>query len=106
METDKMRFGRTFRSTPELRRAVSRGDWGRAEEALGALRQEVEALWSAASTNDERRALREETFQILEWARRTAFTDRAHARDSLLRLERQDAYQGRTMPRDAVQLDG
>jgi hypothetical protein len=82
------------RTSDRLHAAIQSGAWSTAQDLLTAFRQEVEASWRAAKTEQERQVIARETTGFLEWARAMTITSRAHAADSLNRLSRRHAYAG------------
>jgi hypothetical protein len=82
------------RTSDRLHAAIQSGAWSTAQDLLAAFRQEVEAAWRAAKTEQERQAIARETTGFLEWARAMTITSRAHAADSLNRISRRHAYAG------------
>jgi hypothetical protein len=76
----------------QLRAAVRCGAWAEAETLLGVLQREAELSWHSASNQDQRLAIRNEVFELLEWTRSMTLAGRAHSRSNLIRLSRQGAY--------------
>ncbi len=74
-----------------FRSAVSAGAFLEAERLLGSYRQEVEASWKAA-TSDERCAIESEVKAFLDWARTATLSARSHAQSKLILLSRESAY--------------
>jgi len=75
-----------------LHAAIQFGAWSTAQELLGTFRQEVEASWRSAASEQERRAISESVTSFLQWARAMTITSREHAHSRLNRLERRRAY--------------
>ena len=80
------------KTSDQLHAAIQRGAWSTAQELLAAFREEVEASWRAASTEQERRAISHNVTGFLQWARAMTITSRAHAQTRLSRLNRRHAY--------------
>lgn len=75
-----------------FRSAVSAGAFLEAEQLLGSYHQEVEASWSAATSDEERHAISTDVNAVLEWARRATLSARSHAQSKLIVLNRECAY--------------
>jgi hypothetical protein len=75
-----------------FRGAVSSGAFAEAEQLLAECRQEVLAAWNAATSASERQAIAADVTALLEWARVTTLSARAHAQTKLVLLDRQSAY--------------
>jgi hypothetical protein len=84
-----------------FRRAVSAGAFPEAEQLLVRYRQEVEASWKAATSASERSAIAADVTALLEWARVTTLSARAHAQSKLVLLGRVSAY-GRSVRKDEL----
>jgi hypothetical protein len=81
-----------FHTVDRLRRAVSSGDYTEAGEMLGDFRKEMQAMWEAAASAEERAGIVAEVSDLLEWARTATLTGRAHAQRKLILLTRRNAY--------------
>ena len=90
-----------------FRIAIRRGAHEEAERVLDELRYEVETLWRAAVSSEERREIASEVTNLLNWAQQTVTASRSHAQAKLVRLNRQKAYlvSGQRR-RELVQVDG
>jgi hypothetical protein len=77
--------------TLEFRAAIRAGNLPAAEKLLEDLRREVELRWSNAAT-PERKAIADQTFELLGWARQTVLARRSHAQHRLAQLTRRSAY--------------
>jgi hypothetical protein len=80
------------KTVEQLRSAVRCGAWTQAESLLDVLQREVESSWQDASDEDQRLAIRQEVFDVLEWTRQMTLAGRAHSRNHLIRVSRQGAY--------------
>jgi hypothetical protein len=80
------------RTIESLRAAVRSGAWSQAEALLGVLQLEAELAWHSAKDEEQRLALRNEVFELLQWTRSMTLAGRAHSRANLIRLSRQGAY--------------
>jgi hypothetical protein len=85
--------------------AVGSGNFAEAERLLGAYRDQVVADWHAAESESERQAMAADVNALLEWARITTVSARAHAQNRLVLLGRGSAYAGVASGRSAVNLD-
>ena len=87
--------------------AIRRGAHQEAEWVLSELRDEVEALWAAADSREERQEIASEITALLEWARQTVVSARSHTQAKLIRLNRQKIYLvANPRRREPVQVDG
>jgi hypothetical protein len=90
-----------------FRIAIRRGAHEEAERLLDELRYEVETLWRAAVSREERQEIAAEITALLDWAQHTVTTSRSHAQAKLVRLNRQKAYLVTgAYRRDRVRADG
>jgi len=87
-----------------IRDAVSAGAFSEAELLLSHYRQEVLVAWQAASS-EERKAIAAEVTALLEWARVTTLSARAHAQSKLVLLDRQSAYMRGVRNKERFNLD-
>jgi hypothetical protein len=75
-----------------FRIAIRRGAYAEAEQLLEELRCEVETIWRAAVSRQERNEIASEITALLNWAQQTVTAGRSHAQTKLVRLNRQKAY--------------
>ena len=75
-----------------FRKAVSAGAFAEAEQLLESYRQDVEASWEAATSDDTRLAIATEVSEVFEWARTATLAARSHTQRKLILLSRESAY--------------
>ena len=75
-----------------FRRAVGAGAFAEAEQLLESYRQDVEASWEAATSDDTRLAIATEVSEVFEWARTATLAARSHTQRKLILLSRESAY--------------
>lgn len=72
--------------------AVANGNFAEAEQLLGPYREQVITFWQDAESDSERQLIAADVNALLEWARVTTLSARAHAQNKLVLLRRDSAY--------------
>jgi len=85
--------------------AVAAGDFAEAERLFGPYREEVVAVWQDTKSDGERQAIAADVNALLEWARVTTLSARAHAQSKLVLLRRDSAYAAGDGGRRAFNLE-
>jgi hypothetical protein len=88
-----------------FRVAVSAGAYAEAEQLLESYRHDVEASWSAATSDDQRLAIATEVSEVFEWARTATLAARSHTQRKLILLGRESAYTPGIHANEVVHLD-
>jgi hypothetical protein len=89
----------------EIHDAVAAGNLVQAERLMTPYREHVVAAWQAATSDSERQAIAADVNALLEWARITTISARAHAQNKLVVLQRDSAYSGGSGNRPAFNLE-
>ncbi len=90
------------RTVEPLRSAVSSGAYPEAERLLGGFRAEMQARWMAASSAEERAAIRAEVGDLLAWARTASLAGRSHVQRKLIHLTCKKAYTALAISAESV----
>ncbi len=90
----------------QFRAAIASGAFWRADELLVEYRREVEQRWQAATSDQERRAIKAEVDALLEWARRMTLIRRSQIGTKLGRVSSQSAYGAPREIRRVVEING
>lgn len=88
-----------------FRSAVSAGAFSEAEQLLESYRQDVEAAWSAAASDEQRLAIATEVCEVFEWARTATLAARSHTQRKLILLSRESAYTPGIRSNEVLHLD-
>jgi hypothetical protein len=80
------------KTSRRLHAAIQTGAWSTAQDLLASFRLEVEAVWRAAATDQERRTISEDVTSFLQWTRAMTMTSRQTLQNKLNGLEHRRAY--------------